>query len=113
MRERDITKLPQWAQRKIETLEVDIKYVENQMQGLHGREETNVYFEIGHTTLEPKRVFLPNGGTISFHDYHGHTIDVRVSRRGGVKVSTWGNLRVCPEAANVVRVEGVGRAEKR
>jgi hypothetical protein len=112
MKKHDVNKLPLWARSMIEKLEADVEYYKNKFSGMGGEKETNTYFWIDNP-VDGKRVFLPDGGEISFFDRYGHTVDVRVSRQGGVRVSCWGRIRTYPEASNVVRVEAVGRAEKR
>lgn len=111
MKKHDVNKLPLWARSMIERLTADVEYHKNQVAGMGGKKETNTYFDAEFDGR--LKVYLPDGESISFLDRHGHTVDVRVSRQGGVNVSSWGGIRVYPEASNVVRVEGVGRAEKR
>jgi hypothetical protein len=112
MKQHDVKKLPLWARDMIERLEADVRYHENQLLGMSSKKETNTYFEVGDPRNH-ERVYLPDGGNILFLDREGRTIDVRVSRRGGVSVSSLEGIRVYPEASNVVRVEGIGRIEKR
>ena len=113
MIERDLTKLPKWAQDMISVLQKNCEYYKIQMEGMTGVVDTNTYFDLALGSLEERRVGLPDREIIYFYD-GTHTLAVQSSEEGGVTVRPkWASrIRVYPQSSNVVRIEVVGKDER-
>lgn len=98
-------RLPKWAQRKIETLNIDLEAAKRRIEAMAGRtdEPTEVsirgYIADSDTPLPPHSV-------IQFVDETGQSYEVRMTDDQGLRVSLGGArgdaLHVVPSAANSV-----------
>jgi len=94
----DITKLPKWAQKRIELLEGAVDYLGHKLKQWEGEEETNVVYLDGLNTERP----LPKDATIRFYN-DDEWINVRVEG-GGIHVTGQRCLAIFPYVANVVNI---------
>jgi hypothetical protein len=102
--ERDIAKLPKWAQQDIAILEKDLAYYKSQVEKLGGTaDDATITWEDGLMMgVHP----LPDYSTITFKGEDGQrSNDIRVSRDGdAIRVSGDMRISVHPSASNVVNV---------
>jgi hypothetical protein len=102
MTDEQLAKLPQYAQREIQILRRDLKYLrEERVRTEKG--ETDVYYE----TLGDKgfdKNYLPKGSGVVFHD----NIRVRTLEQGGFVdiMSIDGGLEITPAASNHIYIRG-------
>ena len=103
----DISKLPKWAQREIEQLELKIAKLESVID-VEAKEPTRVS---GAASYDAPRIYLPNFQPVRFEVgpidvRHPDWIDVRI-RNGdpkGVEIMGSSSIAIEPKAGNHVRV---------
>lgn len=100
----DVSLLPEWAQAHIRALEEGVTDLRRQIRELtSGEQETGVRA----VSLGRQIVYLPNDVMIAFDQGRGEQqrLDVLAGNPGVIVRSTWGKIRIHPEAANVLRIE--------
>lgn len=104
MRERveDITKLPVWAQRRIENLNNDVEYWKRKV-GEAANPDSKVRAWGGSVDDD---FGLPDDFLVQFRPDENQRIDVRISSRGAyLEVRSYnGTIQVTPQASNVIHV---------
>jgi len=100
--ERDINKLPKWAQQKIERLENDLAYAKERLTA--GPENSNTFAD---PYGDPRP--LGEGTAIEFHlggaDDRHKRIRVRITERGWLDINGGDMLIVRPNASNSIEVK--------
>lgn len=99
----DVSKLPKWAQERIQWLERENVRLARKLDQLEGTEETNITYLDGLGERP-----LPANKTIRFQTDDGH-IDVRLERpergeRGGICINAEHPMSIRPEAANAAKI---------
>lgn len=94
----DITKLPQWAQRKIRVLEKNIKTLERKVAEINGERKTNTAIISGMD-----RNPLPNSCTIEF-DITGNRISCGIIDNE-LRVYGYNTIIVLPRASNSIHLK--------
>lgn len=100
----DLTKLPQWAQRRISKLESDIEYWRERAAESLGLKFTPVQVRIAHDLVRS----LPHDCKVIFHVKSG-TVEAKITEDGEmVDISMLGiggcSLWIRPRASNQVRI---------
>lgn len=101
----DITKLPQWAQRKFELLQAEVKHLEEQLAMAIGDVPSNIstHFPAGVIPHEKPR-FLRDWDSVYFRFGKFH-LQVRYDEKQGISVnSSSGRLLVQPDSYNHVHL---------
>jgi hypothetical protein len=106
MHEHDVSKLPQWAQRKISTADANKKYYEQKIRELGGEVESDTHIRRG---IDKEDIPLPAGTMVVFTTEDGDEISACVDSDGvrvrGTGLSS-GCIEVLPQASNSVVVRG-------
>ena len=99
----DVEKLPKWAQAHIKALEERIGDLTLQLHALQGSQETRIRV----TSLDHAPIYLPDHARVEFDQGRGtqQRLAVYVERAGITVRSSWGRIRVLPDAANAVHIE--------
>lgn len=100
----DVKQLPEWAQEHIRALEEGVLSLRREIRDLTGGEQET---RVRAVSLGRQIVYLPNDVMVSFDQGRGaqQRLDVFAGDPGVVVRSTWGKIRIRPEAANVLRIE--------
>ena len=97
----DISRLPVWARNRIQKLESDVQYLEQQLAQVEGTEATNVYLIRGM-----QQAPLPMHSGVRFKIGDGEGVDCYIDREyGRVRIGGHNRITVHPAAANVVYVD--------
>lgn len=105
----DISRLPQWAQRKIQNQEREIERLREvttvQESIISGRGASDdIDTDVWIQRFEPGDVALPKGSTILFGNREHHfTAELLDTGELAVR-SSWGPVDIRPEASNSIRV---------
>lgn len=112
MKERDLSKLPRWAQEEIQVLRHNNAALRQELANVCGEEPTTAYWETyGMTDPTGRKMYLPAGRVVFDlgKDKFGvqHTMRLDVSRTLDGVVGVWvnasgGHLRVVPQSSNVL-----------
>ena len=95
----DLTKLPKWAQRRIDVLTRNVDYFEKKLNTVKCGESG-----ISYTENWQKEYFLPEGSKIVFR-FGGQEISVyRKHHDDALMVMGNGTIVVLPDTSNVVRI---------
>lgn len=100
MEDIDLTKLPKRVRFKIEKLEADLKYYNQKLAQVEGKDETDTFW--GHGFISDKRP-LPKGETIYFYigkEYLGVRVD-----GDHIDLNATIGIKILPRAANNAWVE--------
>lgn len=109
--ERDVSRLPKWAQEKIATLESQFEshriYYERKMEEVCGHTPTAI--EIDHS-VGPKG-YVPSDSRVTFKCRSGGEVEVFFNKnRSGIRAifqsPSLGSMYVLPKSANVVEIVG-------
>ena len=99
----DISRLPQWAQRKIQQKDRQIARLLETLETIR-QENDLVDTDVWIQKFEPGDVPLPKGSTILFGD-RDHHFTAELLDTGELAVhSPWGPVDIRPEASNSIRV---------
>lgn len=107
--ERDSSKLPKWAQTKIEVLEKDVEWHRRRLaEALGGPEDSNTYIDT-YTDINERKLNLPNDSRVVFRLPNGHQLEARLYHDGTyVELRSTGlmsgSLEVQPQASNSAKV---------
>lgn len=105
-----VSKLPVWAQKRIDYLVRDLERAEDERddlrQGKLGPEDTDTWLSTRFVEGGPD-IALPKGAEVRFlADYSQRgEIRVRLDDYGGIRISGEGGISIEPQASNVVLVK--------
>jgi len=100
----DVNRLPKWAQRKIQSLEMHLTEAKNEVLVISSKESTDTRILRGPFDAPMN---LPNRSQIEFTPKNGKSIEVALrhdDNEGITVMASHGSLRVMPWATNVVRI---------
>ena len=105
----DISRLPKWAQRKIEQQEREILSLQDSLSVLEGaigvkENSLDIDTDVWIQKFEPGDIPLPKGSTILFGN-RDHHFSVELHDAGALDIhSGWGPIDIHPIASNHIRV---------
>ncbi len=102
----NVSKLPKWAQSKIQVLEMRVSELKSTLAQLSSKEPTDTII-VNYGVDEPD-TNLPNHSHIEFRPKDGDPIEVYLRHDDPttitVSASRFGGLKVLPVATNVIRI---------
>lgn len=106
---KDITKLPKWAQDEIARLRSDLAYTEKRLTAVTGERPTNIEVDSFGAMTGKQRKFLDNHSRLKFILKNGSEVHVSLSG-DGKHIEIYGHggagaLAVYPRAANSVHLK--------
>ncbi len=105
----DITKLPKWAQDKIETMELRIKEAEKRARAFEEKTKTRVFFKYLLSTTKDQPAYIPDDRQIRFilgpEDWQYVDVMIRKTHEGEyVELMAGADIHIAPEVRNVSKI---------
>jgi len=107
----DVTKLPKWAQDKIQVLEMRLQEMTKRARAYEEKTQTPIYVRNLSPLPDEKPLYLPADKAIRFMTGNGdwEYVDVRLRKTAEypeffVELMSGGDIHIAPEVRNVSRI---------